>query len=404
MSKRTERVESFIYMKPSGKYWAEMSVNGVKKCGTCRTTIEEARIDRDALKREQAVALKKRKREATPEINKAKFGDASAKERNTAWMIRTLVMPRWEVIVLNDQTHADVLVRPQGASEKWLPMQLKTANKSPDGHQRNLHWMFGNCTGYVQMPVLFWTLDCNHMWMLHDGAKMTAVAPRLYESDEDKNSGVLYKWNRVMDTHCTQSPTDVCAALDVAWAACPAEWRVTEWEARHNLPSKDAIKEMLGIDAWLAHYKPAKWSWPRDQAGSFDLWVDDVRPRKQFKTPSKHRNQCGHYVNLQKHAGKVNGKFTFRAYNEDDFDELIIMLVGTRWVDTWTIPRDALLAAGYLRTAEQAGVMSITVHLSEDYVEVVGGKRPRVKGDGKSGRLSKTLWTRNHHTRYELLQ
>ena len=206
-----------------------------------------------------------------------------------------------------------------------------------------------------------------------------------------------------MDTHCTQSPVDVCAALDTAWAACPAEWRVTEWEARHNLPSKDAIKEMLGIDAWLAHYKPAKWSWPRDQAGSFDLWVDDVRPRKQFKTPSKHRNQCGHYVNLQKHAGKVNGKFTFRAYNEDDFDELVVMLVGTRWVDVWTIPCDVLLAEGYLRTANQAGVTAITVHLSADHIQAVWGKRPRVKGDGKKGGLSKTLWTRNHHTRYTIL-
>ena len=51
-------------------------------------------------------------------------------------------------------------------------------------------------------------------------------------------------------------------------------------------------------------------------------------------------------------------------------EELIVVLVGEKWIDVWTIPRDVLLAKKgtenkvcYLKTTKCKGVTGLTVHL-----------------------------------------
>lgn len=388
-------------------YYARVKVDGKDKCGKTRTTLEEARNDYDALLVEQKAAAKERKRKRTPEANKAKHGDACAKERDAAWALRALVAAKWEVLVLNDGTRADVLVRPRGATvDLWLPIQLKTASQA-DEKKGNPHWPFQHCRGYEGMAMLFWALDGNHLWVLHDGRKMTTTGPCLYEKDKQPD-GAWYTWNKAMKkTRGTQSVEDVGAALATAWHACP--WRVKERTARRDIKNENARTELEGIEAWIKHVlKPTgvAGDFPKDQNGSYDYRVEDLLPRKQFKTAHKHANACGFLVDLRKLCGDKKT----RPYDEGDFDELIVVLVNEKedFIDVWTIPHDVLLAKGtktnnktcYLKTADSVnkGLTALTVHLPEALD--TDKRKPKVKGDGRPGcRPCQTLWTREHHTR-----
>ena len=181
---------------------------------------------------------------------------------------------------------------------------------------------------------------------------------------------------------------------------CIRDRLVTEDEARRTFKGESYHTEFCGILAYdycVAKPVGKASSWPEAQVGTFDYVVDDVR--KQFKTPYKRTDQYGYQIDLRKNAGKVNGKPTHQPYHADDFDELVIVLVGDVWVDVWTISRNELLDRGYLATETDKGKQSFYVHLPEE----LSGEQPKEElGDGKRGPICESLWTRQFHMRYAI--
>ena len=98
-------------------------------------------------------------------------------------------------------------------------------------------------------------------------------------------------------------------------------------------------------------------------------------------------------------AGYVNGKPTHKPYSIGDADVYIGIKMREEYVDVWTFSEAVL--ADYMSTELRPGKRRISIHLPADLSnERVNDGFSKSKG----GPLNKTLWTRQHHKRYNRVQ
>ena len=301
-----------------------------------------------------------------------------------------------EVLVLNDYTHADVLIRPLGSdTDSWLPLQVKTTRgpRPPRPYCNVPIWRFCNVTGYTGMPVLCCVVACGRRW-LADGYIFT-------KRDADFSPNSKYA-RQSIDVSSDTKLADCLLQMHTG-----SEFdNIAEWTARWDIKRETHRIEMQSIMLWLNHVcVPNNWTyrWPYGQGLPYDLEVktsaDGTWKRIQFKTAAKHHPKArasGFSLPLQHQAGYgEDGKPRHKPYDIGDAD----MYVCIRWdecvVDVWTFEEADL--DGYLSTETSIGKPRISIHLPRSLTsEHVNDGRPGSKG----GPVNKTVWTRNHHCRY----
>ena len=301
-----------------------------------------------------------------------------------------------EVLVLNDYTHADVLIRPLGNdADSWLPLQVKTTcgPRPPRRDCKTTIWRFSNVKGYTGMPVLCCVVSCGRRW-LADGAIFTA-------NDADFSSGSKYTQQSI-DVH---NDAKLAAQLLEMHSAIKFT-NVDEWTARWDIKRETHRIEMQSIVLWLEHVCiPSSWTyrWPGGQGLSYDLEVSKDAgsswERIQFKKAANHATNVrasGYSLPLQHQAGYGDdGKPRHKPYSVGDADLYVCIRWDEAVVDVWTFEEAGL--EGYLSSKTSNGKPRISIHLPTTLTsEHVNDGRPGSKG----GPINNTVWTRKHHCRY----
>lgn len=302
-----------------------------------------------------------------------------------------------EVVILNDYTVADVILRPSASKEdRWLPVQVKTTRgaRPPRDDAFVTVWRFSNMQGYAGMPILCAVVSSEHRWLM--------IGQDWFPKDIEIGSRKS-KYSKLL-TRVDESQE--LASRLIAMYNDEGVDLVYEWSARWNIARETHRVEMQSVMLWVRHVcEPNGWSyrWPEGQGLCHDLEysVDNsvTWKRVQMKTLATHSKgsrASGFSLPLQHQAGYNDaGKPTHRPYSVGDAD----VYVGMRWnnehFDVWTFDENEL--AGYLATGNCPGKVRMSVHLpSELSNERVNDGVSKSKG----GPMNKTLWTRGNHVRY----
>jgi hypothetical protein len=93
---------------------------------------------------------------------------------------------------------------------------------------------------------------------------------------------------------------------------------------------------------------------------------DGRRHRKQLKTARKQAHTQGLRVNLRNSNGRIDTVPTYRPYDANAFDELVVYHFEwtTKLAHVWRIPAATLVDRGFLRTADQPGRQVLYVYTS----------------------------------------
>lgn len=333
------------------------------------------------------------------EKNVLTWGGNCDQEASCARLLRSELKEHGiEVIVLNDYTVADILLRPSTTKDDcWLPLQLKTT-KGPRPQRDDCYvtvWRFCNMKGYSGMPILCVDVSSSRRWLM--------LGQDWFPRDIDIGA-LNSKYNELL-TRVDDSNKLACEFLSMYNSEHIK--RVSEWSARWNITRQTHRVEMESITLWIKYVCiPNGWSyrWPEGQSLYYDLeFTSDFGStwkRIQMKTVLKSRTASGYSMPLQHQAGyNDEGKPTHKPYTIGDAD----LYVGLSWndehVDIWTFDETDLVER--LSTSSSVGKTSIRIHLpaeltnerTNDANDVNGAKR-------RPGPICKTLWTRRNHKRY----
>lgn len=321
------------------------------------------------------------------------WGGSTAQEADVVRILKeTLAKHGVEVLVLNDYTKADILVRPLGSSDDdWLPVQVKTTKgprpPKPDSSVKS--WRFSNVSGYESMPVLLCVVSSRERW-LADGSIFKC-------KDVDFSAGSKYVKQSL---NVVEDYVLSCALLEAH--AGQQFVNTKEWDARWNIQRKTHLIELQSLVLWIEHVcTPQGWMyrWPDGQGLSHDLEISrdagELWTRVQFKTVQKY-HYAGFSLPLMHQAGyNSNGKPTHKPYSIGDADEYIGMTWNSDVFDVWSFTESELTP--YLSSGSSNGKVRLSVHLPAELEPLhVNDGRPGSKG----GPLNRTIWTRSNHMRY----
>ena len=352
-----------------------------------------ARHEKRRLEIEQAEVAKVARREN----NLAIWGDNCNLEARMVKQLQTKLLAHGiEVLILNDFTHADFLIRPLAdTTDAWLPVQLKTTHGlkiRKDAH--NDRWRFSNMKGYDGMPVLCCVESSAHRWIAN-GSIFKA-------KDVDMTIGNKY------DTASTRVDDDEFLSSILVSMLTSGEYSLTtEWAARWDIRRETHLVEMQSIVLWLEHVcLPNGWqyTWPDGQGLEYDMAICKPNSidwkRVQFKTVKSNREigvrAAGFTMGLHHQAGyNESGKPTHKPYHVGAAD----LYVGMRWddqfFDVWTFNEDDMGDRLASETSKGKTRMSVLLPVSMTDEHVNDG-RPGSKG----GPPNQAIWTRQHHVRY----
>lgn len=299
----------------------------------------------------------------------------------------------FEVLILNDFTHADVLVRPQGVMhDRWLPLQVKTTHGLRRYHTHGKHsYRFSNMNTYQGMPILCASLEPPLRWMF-DGSQIAAT-------DIDIKPGGRYdKISEKVDT-----PEELASVIGKMYET-EHFLKTTEHHARWNIKRETHMKEMRVIHLWKTLVADARgwlFRWPNGQGATWDFEYSDdggkTWRRVQMKTVQKgcaKARASGFHMPLTKQSGYVRGKPTHGPYSKGDADVYIGVHHTDTTFDFWTFLEEDI--ADRLVSSGCAGKCNMYVHLPSHLSnERVNDGVAKTKG----GPPNRSLWTRCHHSR-----
>lgn len=285
------------------------------------------------------------------ERNVQKHGGDSNMERRLAFEIKEMfktLYPDIEVIILNDGTRADMLIR--RTDGLYLQLQLKTTRRHREGRPNS--WTFRHMRGYTHMFVLCWRYDQASGW-IYDGTKLNH---RNIENLCVSSKGV----NRAMAFGGVKTMPQLCEFLmDNQYEFPGIDAISASWDFAGNAMS--TFKERVCLELWKIHFDTDA-IFPEEPNGSFDLF--SKQERLQFKCACRMKDQTALHVCLKENAGRVDGKLTRRPYTCGSFDAVVVMNLdwSNNKVHVWKIPEDVLIQKEFLKTDTCKGKVSFYVY------------------------------------------
>lgn len=329
--------------------------------------------------------------EAKRQKSLATWGGNCEQERDVCIQLRSRLSNHGlELLILNDFTRADILVRlAPNSKDAWLGIQVKTTHGLR--RQRGQGFRFSNMKGYTGMPVLCISLNPERRWLFDGGV--------FYTKDIDILPGGKYD---KLGSACDFD--DELSSLLVEMLSSNKYAMTTEQQARWDITRETHQKEMLTIDAWktgVADVNRWIFRWPEEQGGAYDFLIskdsEQTWSRVQIKTVQRrpgYLNATGFAMPLTKQAGYKNGKPTHKPYDIGDADIFVGAFLSDTTADFWTFPAEVI--SDRFCTATQKGACNMSVALPAN----LSDDRPN-DGTQKSraGVKNRSLWTREFHVR-----
>tara|TARA_B110001450_G_scaffold253428_1_gene276853 strand:+ start:681 stop:1682 length:1002 start_codon:yes stop_codon:yes gene_type:complete len=312
--------------------------------------------------------------------------DPTGMEYNAMKLLKDALEPLCEeVVILNDFTKADMLLRLTDGDE-WYQIQVKTTSRFKANG-----WGFANTKSYNGMIMVFIAVLEDRGWLMTSSyASKQKSAIRISRGGHCKHHGNFLSARNYGEM----------AANVLKMISRHSLRMVSQEDARFDLSNPLHRIEMEGIMQWkhhIADHQNFDFRWPQGQALPYDAEIRDCTgnhwQRIQFKTPTA-SEYSGFNVTLIKQAGRKEGKPTHKPCQVGDADWYVFVLVSDQWVDVWTFHESTLAgnnpnATPYITTATSTGKKSMGVHLQDPPVD-----RKPVARNGM-------LWTRDAHWRFE---
>ena len=288
-------------------------------------------------------------------------------------------------IVLNDGTRADLLLAIDAEALRFIPVQIKTANKQSG---KNI-WQLSHVKGYTGMPVACWAVDAGIGW-LHDGKELEMIEGgglSITHNGLDKpRTSNEREWNG----RCV---FDMKALLETILSEKDRWPLVSEEFARWDFKGCDHFAEMLTLETYR-RMKPGQFDFPAEQAGRADLVGTQPADeggnglRKQFKSACKHAvGKTGFKVPMHVAAGRGDdGTKLVSPYESSDFDDLVVMYVKKHtWkAHVWEIPMAMLIEKGIVGHELFKGITCFYVHATDEIT-------------GETTKVNQSVWTRDFY-------
>ena len=356
-------------------------------------------------------------------------GDDSSMDSNrqehdmNLWLAESLKRLNVDAIIMNDFTNADLAVRAVCGSDRWMKIQVKTTRSHVIGKPNC--WQFDQIKGYSGMLVCCLVCDTDSRCWLYTGDYLDAIKPVnvcvVPGGKHDRAAIADGSRKAILDTivRCcwlstkTQLDRPVSPSL-TNWGGQAESFPLhTELDCRTEFRSDAHKKEYALIRMWKSFVcDPAGWllrlpdgsGLVYDQLLSKDhgnTWL-----RVQLKSASPRRVNSGYRGKLTKSAGFHGGKKKSRPYAVGDADEYVFLYheEGTRRLDVWSFNEMELNGNQHpvpcISSESGIGTGHIPLHLplkemrSTDVV-------PCTKIVGNGGYISKNLWTRSNHKRFD---
>jgi hypothetical protein len=287
--------------------------------------------------------------------------------------------------VMNDGVVSDICGFFYENKSQTVGIQIKTTGGPKKGESNT--WNFRDVLGYVGMPVLCWRVDQQNGWIL-DGTELDKRGINDLKITPGSGDGKTFCGLKPLGGVQPRGIKDLIALLKEEVATNPTRFPThTKKYLSFQFSGSEAhkqLKERIGLELYMKHIDSAA-TFPKSQNGSYDLLAGDGKCRLQFKTARVIKGKTGLEINLRETAGKVNGKPTYRPYDANAFDMLVVYYLDwkTNKAHMWCIPASELIAKGYLRTDMQVGKQALYVYKS-------------ILPQSRKGRVPDT-WTAKHY-------
>ena len=171
-----------------------------------------------------------------------------------------------EAIVLNDHTHADLLLR-KNPSQDWIQVQVKTRTRtktSKNGSEGSFYFQSNSkVDNYAGMAVVFLRLGEDGGWVADGTALKDRGKNTLYLSSGGRNECFTF-------SGLQKTMASVVAKIDEHFDKFVM---TTEEEARENLRSHAARAEMKGIKAYKSFKVNEEYSFPLEQVSVLSFTI-----------------------------------------------------------------------------------------------------------------------------------
>ena len=291
-----------------------------------------------------------------------------------------------EVVILNDFTHADFIVRIDDNENGWFQIQVKTTT-----HSSANGWGFHSCNQYPGMVLILVAVLEDLAWITDGSYAATQKQHlRISRGNRCKHKDFIIEAqgyrniaiNLIAAIHKRRHQLSTCSELS----------------ARSHLKNPKHAIEFNGIMLWIKHVAEPNgyhFRFPNGQGLSHDgeCFKNGQMYRIQFKTATP-AEYCGFNVTFWRQGGLVDGKNTTKPYKVGDADLYIVIRAESGHLDVWTFNENTLAgnnpnATFYIASAEGVGgKKSFAVHLPEK----MSSKVPAPK--------NQMIWTRSAHVRY----
>jgi hypothetical protein len=348
-------------------------------------TLDDAKSLRSNYLTEKAEILKTKRARTLEEKRQDDLeihGNDCKQERDVCNEIKTALKaayPNRKVVVLNDQTRADVIFEVKEGSDSYKMIQVKTAHAKK--YQQNT-WEFKDVNGYHNILVVCWKCNDRKSWVF-EGSTLVA-----------SNIGITP--NGIHDRRAIGRSADDGHGLDIVQLVkflgeYTASTVTTVEDARCDFRSEKAKKEYIGIQAFKKFRETnlcdpninGLFAWPDEQGSHVDFTLGTTRV--QMKTAQVLMGKSGFECPLYTKNGKDHSGRQLRApYSSDSFDVVIATVCIDAKYHFWKFDASVLESKGLVKTPTQKGRKDFLVYFPSTVL-----------------RKRKNSWTRDHYIGFQ---